>query len=109
MICPKCEYEYIDGISACPDCGGDLVSKEEFEGNLVHPEDWVIIYSCSDNLEATMLKSNLESAEIETLILNQSDHNFPAIGDLTVVKVLVRKNAVNDALNIINDINKSEE
>jgi len=109
MICPKCEYEYLDGITICPDCNGELISNEKFEGNLIHPNDWVIVYSCANDLEADMLKTNLESAEIETLILNQNDHNFPVIGDLTVIKVLVKKIDAQDALAIINDINSASE
>jgi len=109
MICPKCEYEYHDGVTVCPDCNTELVTLENFEGNLVHPKDWIIIYSCADAVEADMLKSNLEGAEIEALILNQNDSSFPVVGDLSVVKLLVKRDDVEDALAIIDDINKDEE
>jgi len=109
MICPRCEYEYIDNIKVCPDCGTKLVSNEEFEGHLVHPEDWIIVYTCSEPYEAEMFKSNLESADIETLIISQKDRNYPTVGDLSVVKLLVRKTDQQTAIEIINDINRGDE
>jgi uncharacterized protein YbaR (Trm112 family) len=109
MICPKCEYEYHAGVTVCPDCNTELVTIENFEGNLVHPKDWIIVYSCADTVEADMLKSNLEGGEIEALILNQNDSSFPVVGDLSVVKLLVKRDDAEDALAIINDINKDEE
>lgn len=107
MICLKCEAEYIDGITICPDCDTELITKENFEGHLIHPKDWVIVYSCAEDLEADMLKSNLEGANIEVLLLNQNDHNFPVIGNLSVIKVLVKKADAKDASAIINDINST--
>ena len=106
MICPKCEYEYVAGITTCPDCGEDLISSSEFEGSLVHPEDWIIVFTCSESFEADGIKNSLESADIETLILSQKDSSFPMIGDLSVIKILVKKSDSEDALAIINDIKK---
>lgn len=108
MICPKCEYEYHEGVSSCPDCNAELISVKDFEGNLIHPKDWVIVYSCENEVEADMLKANLEGADIDSLILNQNDRSFPVVGDLSVVKLLVKKNDADDAVAIINDINKTE-
>ncbi|MDA3860000.1 MAG: DUF2007 domain-containing protein [Melioribacteraceae bacterium] len=108
MICPKCEYEYHEGITVCPDCNNELVTHENFKGNLVNPKDWVIVYSCADSVEADMLKANLEGADIELLILNQNDSSFPVVGDLSVIKLLVKKSNVEDAISIINDINREE-
>lgn len=106
MICPKCEYEYHEGISKCPDCNTDLVTIENFKGHLVHPKDWVIVYNCENIVEADMLKANLEGANIDSLILNQNDSSFPVVGDLSVVKLLVKKSDANDAIAIINHINE---
>lgn len=108
MICPKCEYEYIDGIEVCPDCQTSLIPDEEFEGHLVTPKDWIIAYTTEHSYEAEMLKSNLEGADIETLVLNQQDRNFPAQGDFSVIKVLVKKSDSEDALKIINDIEETQ-
>ena len=109
MLCPKCEYEYHEGITVCPDCDTELVTIENFEGNLTHPKDWVIVFSCADIVEADMLKSNLGGADIDVLILNQNDRSFPVVGDLSVIKILVRKDDAEDATAIINDINREQE
>ena len=109
MICPKCEYEYIDGVNVCPDCGTSLISVEDFEGHLVHPKDWIIVYTCDEPYEAEMYKTNLESAEIETLIISQKDKSFPAAGNLSVVKLLVKKTDLQSALEIIDDINSRSD
>lgn len=108
MICPKCELEYVEGVSNCADCGGELISLEDFEGNLTQPEDWVILTTFSENYEAEMLKTNLEGAEIESLIWSQKDSSFPVLGDLAIIKLLVKKTDAEDALAILNDINNSE-
>jgi hypothetical protein len=104
MICPKCEYEYIESVKTCPDCGSELVSTEDFEGNLVHHSDWCVACTCGSNIEAEMMKTNLESADIETLVLSQSDRSFPVEGNMTVVKVLVKKSDSKEAETIIEDI-----
>ena len=54
-----------------------------------------------------MLKANLEGADIESIILSQKDREFPAAGDFSVVKLLVKKTDASEALDIIADIDKS--
>jgi hypothetical protein len=108
MICPKCEFEYLEGVTVCSDCGSDLIPIEEFEGHLVHPKDWVIVFTCGENYEAEMIKANLEGAKIDTLILSQKDSSYVVMGDLSVVKVLVKKGDAAAALQIISDIDSSE-
>ncbi|MGD8781690.1 MAG: DUF2007 domain-containing protein [Ignavibacteria bacterium] len=108
MICPKCEYEYIEGIDTCPDCNTELIPVEEFEGNLLNPKDWIIVYTCSEKYKADMLKSNLEGGGIESIILSQADTSYVVTsGDLAVIKLLVKKTDAVAAAEIIEDINSS--
>jgi len=106
MICPKCEAEYVDGKTTCSDCGTELITKASFELNLVHHEDWTSVYSTDVMYEAEMIKANLAGANIESIILSQKDKNFPATGDLSEIKLLVKKEDAEDSLIIISDINK---
>ena len=109
MICPNCESEYVKGISVCADCGTDLIPREDFEGNLVNPSDWIAVFTTGALYEAEMLKSNLEGGGIETLIVKQKDSSFPAPGDLSVIKIVVRKTDADNAVQLIRDINKPED
>lgn len=109
MICPKCEAEYVEGIKVCPDCGRELITKEDFEGHLVHPSDHVIIYTTDNQAEAQMLKANIEGGGIDAHILGQKDSSFPAVGDLAVIKLLVKKDDVDEAMKIIEDINRHND
>ncbi|MGE5365002.1 MAG: hypothetical protein ACM3SM_12795 [Bacteroidota bacterium] len=107
-ICPSCESEYVEGVQVCPDCGYQLVEDEEFRENMTNPEDWEVVYTCSEEYEADMLKANLEGAAIEALVLRQKDRNFPAKGDFSVIQVLVKKENLDEARQIISDINTSD-
>lgn len=104
-ICPKCEYEYVDGISVCPDCGETLIDEASFKEHLIEPEDWEVVYTCEQSYEAEMLKANLDGAGIESLIMPITDRNFPSPGNFLVVKLFVRKNQLQEAAQIIQDIN----
>lgn len=104
MICPKCETEYVEGIEVCSDCGTELIKVDDFELNLVHHEDWTTVYSTDVLYEAEMIKANLDGADIKAIILSQKDKNFPATGDLSVIKLLVKKEDAEDSLKIISDL-----
>lgn len=108
-ICPNCEYEYVEGVTICPDCGTRLVDEELF----IQPEEWTeknwqVVYTSAQEYEVEMLRDNLESAGIKTSILSQKDRNFPAPGDFSLVKLYVRNEDVQSALNFIEQVKNQE-
>lgn len=103
--CPNCDYEYVEGVTFCPDCGIPLVEDDL----ITKPEDWTednweVIYTSDKEYEVEMMKDNLESAGITAAVLSQKDRNFPTTGNFSVIKLLVHKNEVSEALNFIQKI-----
>ena len=104
-ICPNCNYEYVPGIAICPDCNMPLVDSIELNNYTeLSEEDWVLVYTAFNEIDADMLKENLESAGIAASILSQKDSSFPAPGDLSTIKLFVKKADVSDALEFIQEV-----
>jgi len=102
-ICPNCEYEYIEGILICPDCNVALVDElKNFQE--LSEDEWVLVYTSFSVIDVEMLKENLESAGISASILSQKDSSFPVPGDLSKVKLFVKKADVSEALEFIQTV-----
>ena len=102
-ICPNCEYEYIEGILICPDCNVALVDElKNFQE--LSEDEWVLVYTSFTVIDVEMLKENLESAGISASILSQKDSSFPTPGDLSTVKLFVKKADVSEALEFIQTV-----
>jgi hypothetical protein len=95
--CPNCTYEYVEGIKVCPDCGTELVPE-------LVDHDWVVVYTSDQLYDVQMMKDSLESAEIEATILSQKDSSFPGTGDLAVIKLLVKSEDTDSALDFIKEL-----
>lgn len=108
-ICPNCEYEYVEGVTFCPDCQTQLLETKFY----TKPEEWteknwVLAFTTNMEYEAEMMRDNLLGAEIEATVLSQKDRSFPGPGDLSVVKLFVRKEDLAMALAFIEKI-KNEQ
>lgn len=104
-VCPNCEYEYVEGVTICPDCGAVLVDESQLQKPAdLSEEDWEVVYTSTKEYEVEMMRDNLEGAGIAVTILSQKDRNFPAPGDFSIVKLLVKKDDVKDALSYIKEM-----
>lgn len=109
-VCPNCNYEYVDGVAICPDCNVKLVEEKELQDfEKLSESDWVLVYTTFDELEVEMIKDNLESAGIKATVFSQKDRSFPVPGDLSPIKLLVRKSDLQPALNFIEDLLKKSD
>jgi hypothetical protein len=53
-------------------------------------EGWAQVYTTSDDLEASLIRDNLQSEGIDAEVLSQRDRSFAVdLGDLSPVRVLV--------------------
>jgi hypothetical protein len=103
--CPNCKYEYVPGIAICPDCNTPLVDSMDLNNYTeLSEKDWVLVYTAFSEIDADMLKGNLESAGITASVLSQKDSSFPAPGDLSTVKLFVKKADVPEALEFIQEV-----
>jgi len=106
-VCPNCKYEYVPGITICPDCNTPLVDSVDLSKySDLSEDDWVLVYTAFSEIDADMLKENLESAGISASVLSQKDSSFPAPGDLSTVKLFVKKADVHDALEFIQEVKR---
>ena len=104
-VCPNCKYEYVEGIVICPDCNTPLVKTGELKKyDELSEDDWALVYTTFNLIDADMLKENLESAGIAANILSQKDSSFPVPGDLSKVKLFVKKADVSEALEFIQTV-----
>lgn len=76
-FCPKCTYEYKEGIAVCPDCDVRLV-KELAKAE--HHEDYpVALVTVGDMSEADIIKSVLDSAGIPAYVQSHSSAMFTGV------------------------------
>ncbi len=71
--------------------------------------NWKLVYTTNLPMDAEHYKANLEGADIPVQILSQFDTSrMITIGDFAIVKIFVPEEYYEDALQIIEDINREQ-
>lgn len=71
--------------------------------------DYEVVFTCSQEFEAEMIKTNLISYGIDAIILSHKDRNYPAVGDLAIIKILVPATQKDEAKKFISEIQPIDE
>ncbi len=95
MYCPKCGYEYREGILTCPDCDEDLVEERpEKDGDETSDEpesyDWINLARLTSWETAEMLVDVLRTKGIPAVVQSQAGH-FGPLGTIPQVAMLSGK------------------
>ena len=62
--CPKCDMEFVDGITTCSDCGGPLVTSKE-EADRLKREEQLKRQKEQQNLTQEMLSMEMNGADAD--------------------------------------------
>ena len=72
-ICPKCKYEYRNGVSECPDCNEKLVDRLPAEAAARAPDgSWVSVCRLPSQFRTEMVKGALDSSNIPSIVISTS-------------------------------------
>jgi hypothetical protein len=104
--CPKCRFEYVEGIERCPDCDVDLVDELAPEKPAEHerekPLQLVTVAMFNFHVDAEMAKLKLESEGIEVVLANEVLSRLDGpIMQYYPIKVQVRAEDVDRAKEIL--------
>ena len=117
-FCPKCKYEYVNGIEKCPDCDEELVwelpdQKLPFELPPEHvpPGFWstdevVTVFTAKDIIEAEIVRGILESAGIHcyaTPEVTRWARGASMLGGLNSLDIMVLESQAGEAQAVIKE------
>jgi hypothetical protein len=103
--CPSCGYEFQEGIDTCPDCKVSLLGKlPETSDNKEEPEKWVVVRRVSFMGEGKIIRGLLVANNIPAVVEDRSFGMIPeTMGDLSVIKVMVREHDLERAEALLKD------
>ena len=101
MYCPKCRYEYVQGVPECPDCQTALVEELPEESHELE-HDYVEVVSTLNLGDVTLIKSLFDANEIDYQVF---DENFNTIRPLVQpARFVVREDQVEAVKELLKDM-----
>lgn len=91
MFCEKCRIEFVEGIARCSDCGSRLVEKlPEEEKPRREYRELVEVFATWKNIEASFVKSLLDSSGVESFVHNLYYPSITPVGTGAVpIRIMV--------------------
>ncbi|MBI3071950.1 MAG: DUF2007 domain-containing protein [Deltaproteobacteria bacterium] len=71
--CPKCELEFLDGVTTCNDCGVTLVTEAPPAGDRA---DLVEFYRTTDRLESNLIRDYLTDRGVDCVVFDTAPYPF---------------------------------
>ena len=106
--CPSCGYEFKEGMTTCPDCGMQLLDKLPETTDSGNPEKWVVVRRVSAIGEGKIIRGLLVANSIPAVVEDVAFGMIPeTMGDLSVIKVLVREQDKERAENLLKEQEES--
>lgn len=103
-FCPECKYEYVPGITTCPDCHVKLVDKlTEDKQSDTEWADLVRVAEYATLIDAEIAKVKLESVGIQCSLSGDIVDRVAGLGTLALggIGVLVRQEDAERAREIL--------
>ena len=108
-FCPKCRYEYVSGVMACPDCGSVLVDSLPSLEQPTHKRELITVYTGSNPTNLAMVKSFLEAAGFECFVDGQRFANlYPTLTSLGEAELQVPSDRAEEARLLLEELNHTD-
>lgn len=92
------------GNAVCDECDNEKARHHACPAHASVPviEGWAQVYSTSDEVEADLIRENLQSEGLDAAVLSQKDQSFNVeLGDLSPVRLLVPAYEYNQAMTLL--------